>query len=283
MHRRILSVLIAASLPVLMMAPAQAANGNDGVTQAVMACIKRALPPDQVALVEKGMMNKLPPASASKAMTCFYTDGKASSVKVAKGKFIAVSPIDLTRVTGVSKFRSCMGHDYSGMNLAGKPEQDRSMKHYVFTDIPLTEVGAMDGLAPFDGTVKVEDEEGGFGKHVTVTNIKLGWMFIFFHAEPVAANGSTVKAGQKVVSFPPVSPAGAEPGQTDSFDLGLRSLDGRYDSFLSHMTPAALAPWNAKGFTVDRTVMSQAQRDANPCNGNYSGAMDHPDLVRPSS
>ena len=274
---------VAVVLSLSMAAPASASNDGSQVNEAIMRCIKRALPPDQVALVEKGRTDKLPPASTAKAMTCFYTNGKASSVKVAKGTFISANPIDLSRVTGVSKFRSCMGHDYSGLNLSGKPEKDRSMKHYVFTDIPLTEVGALDGLAPFDGTVTVEDEEGGFGKHVTVTNMKLGWMFIYFHAEPFAADGSTVKAGQKVVTFPPASPAGAEPGQTDSFDLGLRSLDGRFDSFLAHMTPAALAPWAAKGFTIDKTIMSQAQRDANPCNDTYSGAMDHPDLVRAGS
>ena len=46
---------------------------------------------------------------------------------------ILANPLDLTQIKLLSKFRSCVGHDYSGRNAKGEKETDRSMKHYITT------------------------------------------------------------------------------------------------------------------------------------------------------
>src|SRR4030066_403864 len=47
---------------------------------------------------------------------------------------ITSSPIDLDQMDRISYVRSCAGHDYSGENIDGELETNRSMKHYA---IPL--------------------------------------------------------------------------------------------------------------------------------------------------
>lgn len=278
--RKAVILMLAAGLGLGLVPAASAADGPDDMTPAVMACIRKALTPAQVQLIASGQPQKLPPASLAKAFTCVSTGGATSRAKVSTGAFITANPIDLGHVTAVSRFRSCKGHDYSGLDAALQMETDRSMKHYIFTDIPLTKVGALPGVAPFDGTVSVSREESGFGSQVSVTSAKLGWSFIFFHADPSVASGARVKAGQQVVSYPPASSTGAEPGQPHSFDFALRSADGRLDSFLAHASPAVVSAWAKKGFTPATAILSKADRDARPCNGSFNGSINNPDLIR---
>ncbi|HEX9804392.1 MAG TPA: hypothetical protein VGA67_01815, partial [Candidatus Dojkabacteria bacterium] len=42
---------------------------------------------------------------------------------------ITSNPIDLSQISRISKFRSCAGHNFSGYNVQGVRESNRSMKH----------------------------------------------------------------------------------------------------------------------------------------------------------
>ena len=121
------------------------------------------------------------------------------------GLFITANPLDLSAVTEVSKFRSCSGHDYSGRNVAGEIETERSMKHYVHTALDWSGSGQLKGFAPFDGiVVSIQPEQFPMGQQMRIASTTApGWTFIFFHADPLVAVGQRVKAGETVAAWPP--------------------------------------------------------------------------------
>ena len=82
-----------------------------------------------------------------------------SNKAVPMGNFLVANPVDLEHVVRLSKFRSCVGHDYSPAVLAKSSPSDtsiegkRSMKHYVIIDVPSSPSRVVKGYAPFDGTL----------------------------------------------------------------------------------------------------------------------------------
>lgn len=257
--------------------PSSASFRSEGssptLTPAVKACIKKVLSPADFAIV---LVNpeKLAVKAKAKAFACYQTQGKFKNGKIATtGNWIMANPVDLTHVTAISAFRSCSGHDYSGSNISNQPESDRSMKHYVLTDVPLENTGSVKGYAPFDGVVSVESEQFPLGKQIQITSLKFGWIFVFFHGDPLVANGATVKVGQSVIAWPPANALTLKGNLStagSSFDIALKSIDGRYESPLLHMSPSVAATWAAKGFTATAAIISKTQRDATPCNGAYN-------------
>lgn len=257
--------------------PSSASFRSEGsgptLTPAVKACIKKVLSPADFAIV---LVNpqKLATKAKAKAFACFQTQGKFKNNQIAtSGTWITANPVDLTHVTAISAFRSCSGHDYSGLNIGNQPESDRSMKHYVLTDVPLENTGSVMGYAPFDGVVSVESEQFPLGKQIQITSLKFGWIFVFFHGDPLVATGASVKAGQSVIAWPPANALTFKGNLStggSSFDIALKSIDGRYESPLLHMNPTVAATWAAKGFTASAAIISKTQRDATPCNGVYN-------------
>jgi len=75
-------------------------------------------------------------------------------------QFITSNPVDLSQINRISKFRSCIGHDYSGTNSEGRQESNRSMKHYVE---PINSLAGTSGelqvFAPFDGRITQDKSE----------------------------------------------------------------------------------------------------------------------------
>ncbi len=250
---------------------AQGASADDGegqLTPGQLACLKRVLTPGQYALVLESA-NELPASvQATARKECFSAGSAAVQTK---GRWITANPIDLASVTAISHFRSCAGHDYSGFNVNGQRERDRSMKHYVLTSQPWTAAHSITGYAPFAGTVRVTREQFPLGKQMRIYNPKIGWSFVFFHGDPLVANGSRVKAGQAVISWPPTDVAAVADSRDPnaSFDIALVSDDGRYESPLLHMSPAVAKQWAAKGFTPATSIVTKDARDAAPCGGVF--------------
>ena len=274
---------------VLAQTPSSASFRSEGslptLTPAVKACIKKVLSKADFAIV---LVNpdKLGTKVKAKALTCYQTQGRFKSIQVATtGNWITANPVDLTNVTAISAFRSCSGHDYSGLNISKQTESDRSMKHYVLTSVPLTNTGSVRGYAPFDGFVSIENEQFPLGKQIRITSSLFGWSFVFFHGDPLVANGASVKAGQSVISWPPANALALKDQLSkdgSSFDIALQSVDGRYESPLLHMSPAVAAAWAAKGFTSNSAIISKTQRDANPCNGTYNDQLPGPGWIAAS-
>ncbi|HVC58679.1 MAG TPA: hypothetical protein VND15_04375 [Candidatus Acidoferrales bacterium] len=196
--------------------------------------------------------------------------------------FIAVDPVNLSQISQISKFRSCSGHDYSGYDVQGYLETNRSMKHY-FSPIQQLSgtTGKIQEYAPFNGTVeRVVEEQTPVGKQVWVGYTSSGpqsgyppvgiWHIVFFHMDPVPGItvGSHVTAGQLIGYANQTSPI-------QEFDMALTQYNGSngiynqvLDSIFNHMTPQVLAQFMAVGVNQNDIIISKAYRDANPCNFN---------------
>ena len=227
-----------------------------------------------------------------------------SGATVATGNFIVANPVDLEHVVRLSKFRSCVGHDYSPGVLAKSGANDtsieskRSMKHYVIIDVPAAPSRTVKGYAPFDGKVSLNTADGNMGIGVLITSPN-GWIFEFMHVQALVADGASVKAGDLVVAAPADNAAAAGAAKnagntptgantTNVFDMALYSAFVKpsiFDSPFMHFAPNVAALWSAKGFTAATTMISKEVRDSSQCvtdgswNGNFVGTAPESDYV----
>ncbi|OGM10703.1 hypothetical protein A2Z22_05345 [Candidatus Woesebacteria bacterium RBG_16_34_12] len=184
-------------------------------------------------------------------------------------KFITSSPIDLSQIDRISKFRSCAGHDASGINSYGEKESNRSMKHYA---VPLSKYdGTHDQvkiLAPFDGKIgriQIGQKTESTGRSISMMTMG-GWVFEFGHVEPLF----NLKVGQKVVSGEVIGYYKA--GDGHAFDLQLyhsgnvrSDMEVGIDSYISHLTPEVIEEYNKYSLTSDNLIISKQMRDQNEC------------------
>ncbi len=227
-----------------------------------------------------------------------------SNKAVPMGNFLVANPVDLEHVVRLSKFRSCVGHDYSPAVLAKSSASDtsiegkRSMKHYVIIDVPSSPSRVVKGYAPFDGTLSYSTSGYTMGIAVLITSSD-GWVFEFMHVDPLVADGSKVKAGDAVVAVPANNAAaanaqknaGGTPSGADStnvFDIALYNpflKPSNFETIFRHFAPNVASLWAAKGFTAESTIISKELRDASPCvtdgswNGNFVGTAPESDYV----
>ena len=198
--------------------------------------------------------------------------------------FLVVSPIDPKALSKVTKFRSCVGHDYSpgfSAKIQNKSfdnlEIARSMKHYLFLKTPFIPSGSVKGFAPFEGTVRIQTEQSGNGAQVFIMN-ESGWTFVFFHGDPLVQNGEKVKAGTPVISWwsKDQSAFAASNGggtiENSSVDIALMDfMANKFESPFSHFTPEILSQWKSSGFDKDSLIISKSERDASPCSVGADG------------
>lgn len=193
-------------------------------------------------------------------------------------KFITSSPIDLSQIRSLSKLRSCAGHDYSGENIDGEIETNRSMKHYA---VPLDQYNGTKNqvkiFAPWDGKIaKIEGPSKAESTGSSIYMTKDGWWFEFGHVEPLP----DLKVGQKVKSGQLIGYVESINGS--AFDLQFYH-SGKYvdwlkgiDSFANHFTPEVAAEYSQYGLTLDNMLISKEYRDQNPCQGfNQNPEEDH--------
>lgn len=195
-------------------------------------------------------------------------------------QFIVASPVNLSQISQISKFRSCVGHDYSGYDVNGSLETNRSMKHYFTpTAAYAFTTGRIEEFAPFNGTItSITAEHTPIGHQVWVADATNGatmagyptpgiWTAVFFHMDLVSGLqvGSAVKAGQLI----------GYANQSDheyTFDIALAkyslSTNGFsqiLDSIFNHMDAQVLSEFAKYGVNQSNIIISKAYRDANPC------------------
>ena len=201
--------------------------------------------------------------------------------------YIVADPVDLTQIEDISKYRSCAGHDRSGWSFEQTLETDRSMKHYFFP-VPAFQ-GTTDKVkmfAPFDGAVTAisleKDKVGGRphnGNGITLSpdldkNAFFGFGHIYFvHDFKV---GDRVKAGD-LLGYAALGDKG------NDFDLDLMGpQQGPTEilgSIFDHMSPKVLADFAAVGVTPQNVIITQADRDASPCDFANGSGRPGPDWV----
>lgn len=203
-----------------------------------------------------------------------YTNWRFEQSKDAK--FITSSPIDLSQISGISKVRSCAGHDYSGENIKGEIETNRSMKHYA---VPLQQFNNTKGqvkiFAPWDGKIAKIEAASKAGSTGSSIYFKYdGWWFEFGHVEPL----ENLKVGQKVASGQLIGYV--EPSNGSAFDLQFYH-SGKYvdwnkgiDSYINHLSAEVMAQYNKYGFNTENMVITKEYRDQHPCQGFNQNPME---------
>ncbi|MBI1961091.1 MAG: hypothetical protein HYS45_00125 [Parcubacteria group bacterium] len=184
-------------------------------------------------------------------------------------KFVVAHPFNLDQIASFSKYRSCMGHSYSGQTVAGGEEpHNRSLKHYITPLASVRESGEEIPIyAPFDGEISdvtYSEPEGDYQVWVTPnpTGIKQ-WHFIFFHVllDEGFAEGSAVAAGERI--------GRAHLNLGGNFDIGMKRSAPFSRPAISppfeHFSDAILADYEARGVTVADITIPKEYRDANPC------------------
>src|ERR1700724_2270325 len=195
-------------------------------------------------------------------------------------KFIQADFIDLSRIYGISKFRSLAGHDFSGNG-----ETCRSMKHYFEPQqtnassaymnqhhgIPEPPNGRDDipVYRPVDGTVVgIGTEHTPIGSQIFIVPDHAGAFTIrLFHVWPIAGphggiplfgwGGSHVKAGQKVGVI------GAHQGTDISVQVGNMPWNEDFISYFDVMPDSIFVKYQTRGLTArSDVVLTKAYRDA---------------------
>ena len=180
--------------------------------------------------------------------------------------------IELSKITGISRFRSGMGHDYSD-----DFEQCRSMKHYFIVD-PSVDGSLVGIFAPVTGTIVNEFAEttpnSGTQVWITPTNYP-AFTIVLFHVNVTNSlpNGSLVTNGQPIGLF------GGEPGGVNASDIAIKVQTPTGMKLLSYfnvMSTNVLSSYQARGVTnVTEMIITKAQRDADPldCSGETFASM----------
>ena len=180
--------------------------------------------------------------------------------------FITANPLDLSEISFISPFRSCMGHDYSGKNIDGERETNRSIKHYI--GLKNSDPGSRAKVfAPFVGSIiQIDLEKTSRDSQVWIRPDRAEeFVFVFFHIDLMQGltKGSQVQSGQ-FIGYANIKMKG------DSFDIGLKKSEifggpNIFDSPFNYMTSEVLKEFENKGITLQNVITSKEQRDNRPC------------------
>jgi len=265
-------LLAALSLVPLALAPIASAGE---VSPAVISCVQKALGAKAAGVMSGSdkAMAQLSSRERGLVEGCLVTNGRAAGKAAKQPSRLTVSPMDPSIVTSMSKFRACAGHDFSGLNLQGQSERNRSMKHYVYVDAPWTATGAVQVRAPISGTAIGSVEKNyPLGSWVRILDRK-GWVFTAFHVDAKVRDGQKVKAGDVIATFPPANAPTFMPDRMAeppaNLDLTLQSTDGRMASFIDWLTPSARKAWESRGFSSESLTITKDERDAQPCASDF--------------
>lgn len=203
------------------------------------------------------------------------------SEKELNDTFIVVNPLDLSQIQGLSKYRSCAGHDYRSPTIqtGQKESTPRSMKHYIKIKEELRgKNGVVKAIAPFDGTIsnieKRDPERKPYDQQVWLTPDRTNpenprqWNFIFFHIDlkDNLEEGSKVKAGE-VIGYAYLT-RGPE-NSTDNFDMAVKFTKPMaaplLDLPLAHASDEVMEEYEKLGIALSDLEVSKEYRDQNPC------------------
>lgn len=200
-------------------------------------------------------------------------------------KFIVSNPVDLSQIKNISKFRSCSGHDFSGQNISGIREENRSMKHYFEPKDPLaSSIGEIKVFAPFNGSIKaLRDGQDPRGKEVILSSETTPYDVTIFHMDllPELKEDSEITAGQligyahlarghdfdisvtKFIGGMPKMPREASGNMEKMKNLYFSMI--MMDSVFNHMTPDVISDFEKFGITNENIIITAEERDKNPC------------------
>ena len=181
---------------------------------------------------------------------------------------ITANPIDFSTIKGISKFRSCDGHEFGYTSAFEGKEAKCSLKHYfVFYNKYFGTFKTVPIYSPLNGLViHIENND----QVLIEQKPYKGWVLDITHIimQENIKEGSELKAGQ-LVGY-------ADTQRVHAFDIalsankkeGYKHYDwyNSYDSIFSHMNQDIMAKFAAKGATRANMIILKSYRDDKPCN-----------------
>ncbi|MDE1851920.1 MAG: hypothetical protein KGH69_04510 [Candidatus Micrarchaeota archaeon] len=265
-------------------------SSNASIASAMQACSNAGIPESQC----QSYCESNPQAcgfngQAQQANSTTVPTTTVAQTALSTQDFIVAVPVNLSQISQISKFRSCVGHDYSGYDVNGTLETNRSMKHYFTPSASYAfTTGRIQELAPFNGTVvSITREQTPIGYQVWIADATSNatvsyngqtyptpgiWTAIFFHMDPASgiAVGSKVSAGE-LIGYANQS------SNEQTFDIALANFSHSssnsretFDSIFNHMDQSVLVQFAQHGVNRSNIVISKAYRDSHPCTfSNY--------------
>lgn len=175
-------------------------------------------------------------------------------------KFISKSPVKVSEITKISKFRSCAKEAYGETSFQDQEEPKSSLKHYFNLKDSGTSISA-----PFDGEIIRKNSNS----LVIETRTFNGWIMDIsgINPENTLAEGSQIKSGDKIGKSLDDSLEIAMMGFSKSQkgvlyeDYSKKNLD----PFFSHLNDSVGTEFSDKGATVALMAVSKTDRDSKKC------------------
>jgi hypothetical protein len=175
-------------------------------------------------------------------------------------KFITKSPVIISEITKISKFRSCANEAYGKTSFQNQTETESSLKHY----FNLKNSGIAI-YAPFDGEIIRKDSSS----LVIETRPFNGWLIEIseINLENTLDQGSQIKSGDKIGKSLSenleVALSGFNRSQKDvnHKDYSEKNLD----PFFPHLNDSVSKEFSDREATADIMKVSKIDRDAAEC------------------
>lgn len=224
------------------------------------------------------MMKKLTPIIIIAAILILGFTGFSVYKNSAKNKFITSAPFDTNQVLEISKFRSCVGENFSGYNEKLELEGDRSMKHSIKGQTAYQGSDSSVSIySPFDGLItEVKEEDEGEGYQVWLSpKSAQSYDFIFFNTTLTDdfKKNSEVTAGQ-LIGY-------ADLERVDTFEIALVKSDTKNGetvqvivSPFEYMSSEVFSEYKNKGLAVEDLIISKEDRDKLPCSTQAGSSED---------
>jgi hypothetical protein len=198
--------------------------------------------------------------TATNTETTPETAVAATATPSQSDKFILKSPIEVSEINKISKFRSCTEKAYGETSFQDQAETGSSLKHYFNlkdSNVPI--------YAPFDGEIIHETSSS----LVIETRPFNGWLIDISGINPDNSliQGSQVKNGDKIGKSSEdnieISISGFKKSQKEEKYKNYKEQD--MDSFFSHLNDSVSTEFSGKGATTDTMIVSKTDRDSKKC------------------
>ncbi len=177
-------------------------------------------------------------------------------------KFVKYNYIDLDSIEYISKFRSCVGHDYS---FGSGEEYCRSMKHY-YKMFNIVDWSKVEIRSPVIGQI-VDIYPEWAGDKITIKSEEHpAYLFVIFHVN----RESPITVGTRVLANQVI---GKHIGSQTQSDIAVMKIIKsnmsetlQLVSFFSIMSDSLFNTYIYRGAeTISDFILSQEERDASPC------------------
>lgn len=188
------------------------------------------------------------------------TASETTATPASSDKFITKSPIDVSKIKKISKFRSCADKAYGETSFKDQKEEKSSLLHNIKLKDSATSV-----YAPFDGEI-IYNTSGKIALEVRPFN---GWVMTLsgVNLKSGLSLNSEIKSGDEIgtssgISVKVTMSGFSESQKEKSFETYSKQ---NMDSLFTHLNESVGKEFSDKGATSDAMAVAKSTRDTTKC------------------